>query len=115
MAAAPRRTAEDRARILADWMASGLSAPAFAPQIGVTAHTLYAWRRRARADEGPSAHARFAELVVRRSADDAMPVTGEREPDGRIEIVVGEAVVRVGATFDDDHLRRVLDVVRATA
>jgi hypothetical protein len=71
--------------------------------------------RRTRADHGRSDDVRFAELVVRPSPDRALPVVGAGAPDGRIEIAVGEAVVRVAATFDDDHLRRVLDVVRGTA
>jgi transposase-like protein len=44
MAAAPRRTPEERSRLLAEWKATGLSAAEFAPRVGVTAHTLYAWR-----------------------------------------------------------------------
>ena len=119
MAAAPRLTADDRARILAEWRSSGLSAARFASQAGVTAHTLYAWRRRARAEGGGcgvgGGAGRFAELVLRSSAGlpPTTPATGQI--DAGIEIAVGDAVVRVGAVFDDGHLRRVLDVVRAMA
>lgn len=55
---ATTRTPEDRARLLAAWAASGLSAAQFAPRAGVTAHTLYAWRCRARAGDGADGGAR---------------------------------------------------------
>ena len=38
--------------------------------------------------------------------------TAPAEPGGRIEIVLGPAVVRVGADVDAAALRRVLEVVR---
>jgi transposase-like protein len=39
---------DHRRRILDRWDRSGLSAAAFAPSVGVTPWTLYAWRRRER-------------------------------------------------------------------
>jgi len=39
---------DHRRRILDSWDRSGLSAAAFAPSVGVTPWTLYAWRRRER-------------------------------------------------------------------
>ena len=115
MAARHRISPEERKQLLADWQASGLSASEFAPRAGVTVHTLYTWRRRARAGAGDAAAGRFAELVVRHSSEASAPAGHAGEPDGRIEIAVGEAIVRVGAVFEDAHLRRVLDVVRAMA
>lgn len=110
MASAHRRTTEDRARLLAEWKASGVSAAEFAPGVGVSAHTLYGWRRKARAEAVEASAGQFTELVVR-----SAPAPAVTDPAARIEIDLGDAVVRVGAIFDDAHLRRVLDVVRARA
>jgi len=113
MSQQPRYTPEDRVRILGEWATSGLSGPKFAAGAGMSTHTLYLWRRRAKTlasshvvtSASPSGP--FAEVVLR-------PGDGPRsEPP--LEIAVGDAVVRVGAAFDDAHLRRVLDVVRAMA
>ena len=41
--------------------------------------------------------------------------TAPAEPEGRIEIALGPAVVRVGADVDAAALRRVLEVVRGLA
>lgn len=109
-----RFTNEDRGRILGEWTASGLSGPKFAEIAGTSVHTLYLWRRRAKAHAAahPSAgcgrelaRGAFAEVVLRPAAGPAFHAP--------IEIVVADAVVRVGAGFDDHQLRRVLDVVRS--
>ena len=110
MAARQGISPEERNRFLAEWQASGLSAKEFAPRAGVTPHTLYAWRRRARTTTNQAEPPRFAEVVVRSSPAPAI----DRSVSG-LEIAIGEAVVRVGAGFDDAVLRRVLDVLRATA
>ena len=110
MAARHRFSPEERDRFLAEWQATGVSAAEFAPRAGVTAHTLYAWRRRVRAAAQEVATSRFAEVVVRSS-----PASAAGGSPARIEIVVGDALVRVGAAFDDAQLRRVLDVLRTVA
>ena len=107
-----RFTTEDRDRILGEWATSGLSGPKFAEIAGTSSHTLYLWRRRAKAHAAAHSSAgreltrgTFAEVVVR-------PAAGARS-GAPIEIAVGGAVVRVGAGFDDHQLRRVLDVLRS--
>ena len=111
-----RFTTEDRDRILGEWATSGLSGSKFAEVAGLSSHTLYLWRRRTRANAAVSGAASssgatepsrgaFAEVVLR-------PAAGH-EAHAPIEIAVGDTVVRVGAAFDDDQLRRVLDVLRA--
>jgi transposase InsO family protein len=55
-AAKPRRTSAEgqtRVKILDTWMRSGLPAGDFAPMVGVSKHTLYAWKNRFEA-EGPA-------------------------------------------------------------
>ncbi len=46
-------TAEQRLLVLDTWMRSGLPAGDFAPLVGVSKHTLYAWKNRFEAD-GPA-------------------------------------------------------------
>lgn len=108
-------TPEERQRIVAEWTASGLSAAAFAEAHGMAMCTLYGWRRQLRArstgrvDRG--AAPAFAEVVLRSSEADAHRA-GAEPPS--IELVIADVVVRVGAAFDDAHLRRVVDVLRRT-
>ncbi len=59
----------NKARILAEWAASGMSAQAFAPRAGVAAHRLYEWRRAARqrqCQNDPAAVVPFVEVEVPR-------------------------------------------------
>ena len=110
-------SAEDRARILDAWESSGLAAAAFAPQAGVTAHTLYVWRRKARSRAvSDPAVPRFIEAVVRprtqRSAASAehVPATS-----AMVELVLGDVLLRVGPDVEAAHLHRVLEIVRSAA
>ena len=47
--------AAGKAKILAAWAASGMTAQAFAPQAGVPAYRLYEWRRAARQRQNDTA------------------------------------------------------------
>ena len=115
MAAQRKRFAPaDRARVLAEWEANGLTAKQFARQLGVSMYTLYTWRRAARAEAGTTSVGPFAEVVVRRATEQES-ATDAGMRGAPIEIEVGDAVVRVGSAFDDGDLQRVLTAVRATA
>lgn len=97
-----RWTGADREAVLAAWTACGLSAAAFAPEAGVSSSTLRRWRALARAAE---AAPRLVPVVL--GADDR-----HAEP-GRVEIVIGDAVVRVAPGFDEALLLRVVRALRA--
>jgi transposase len=103
---------EDKARIVAESLAPATTASAVARRHGLHASQLFAWRqqlqRRASA-VGTIGGPAFVPVVVTEDG------TAPAEPQGRIEIALGPAVVRVGADVDAAALRRVLEVVRGLA
>ena len=96
------RTRHDQAarrRIIEQWDKSGLSAGKFAVGAGVSAWTLYKWRRELR-----SGVAGFVEVVP----DESAPLDGG-ELDPALEIVLpGGTVVRVGRDVAEALLRRIV-------
>jgi transposase-like protein len=105
----------DRRRILDRWDRSGLSAAAFAPSVGVSPWTLYAWRRRERELAAPAPSPctaivpAFVELAVDESAAPA-PL----QCSAAIEIALPRGLaVRVSPGFDAGTLRRVVDALVA--
>ncbi len=124
-----RTTTEERAWVVSEWEASGQSAATFARTMGIAMCTLYGWRRQLRAQPAASEEviaippsspgagnrvhmrtpgASFAEVVLRAPAEADNPGRN----DGWIEISIDNAVIRVGSSFDDEHLRRVINVLR---
>jgi hypothetical protein len=114
---------DDRLRLLDRWERSGLSAAAFAPSVGVSPWTLYAWRRSARRVDRCVSPSGFIELAVRERPSDSAdpcPETGPEpcpEPDVArcgIEVALPRGIaVRVATGFDSDTLRRVVDALLA--
>ena len=100
-----RRWTEETARaVLAALERSGKPIRVFAEEHGLDPQRLYAWRRRvARGDRTT-----FRELIVRPSSSVAM--RGEAGAAFEIALPSG-VVVRVGASFDDAALARLLGVV----
>lgn len=92
---------DDEARaVLAAAGQSGLSLSAFARRHGLSDRTLYWWRMRTRTHPNvESATASFVRICAQ-----AQP---SREPSG-VEIVVGDAVVRVARGFCAQTLAQVL-------
>ena len=94
----------------------GASVSVVARQYDVNANQVFAWRRRYREAEVPTAATLSTPALV--------PVTITHEPDGKatkpepaasdtIEIEVGgDCRVRLGSDFDGRALKRVLDVLR---
>ena len=110
-----------RRRILDRWDRSGLSAAAFAPAVGVSPWTLYAWRRRERELAAAAAVVdatsscctaivpAFVELAIDDSAAPAPP-----QCSAPIEIALPRGLaVRVSPGFDAGTLRRVVDALVA--
>jgi transposase len=104
-----RWTLEDKAWIVAESLDPAATASAVARRYGLHASQLFAWRqqlqRRAASPETIAGPAFVPVLLAEAS-------TAPTEPAGRMEIVCGPAVVRVGADVDAAALRRVLEVVR---
>ena len=104
-----RWTAEQKARIVAESLAPATTAAAVARRYGLHASQLFTWRQQLhRRAASPAASGEPAFVPVLLAEDGAAPA----EAVGRMEIVLGPAVVRVGADVDAAALRRVLEVVR---
>lgn len=77
-----------------DWTVAELAA-----EIGVSAPTLYQWRRR------------FGPTITHDDGADLIEVDVARHGSSTIEIVIGSVTVRVPPAFDVTQLRSVLEIV----
>ena len=105
-----RRWSDDeKARIVAESLDPATTASAVARRHGLHVSQLFTWRqqlqRRASSVE-TSGTPGFVPVLL---AEDSAPPA---EAVGRMEIVLGPAVVRVGADVNGPALRRVLEAVR---
>ena len=122
-----RRTwrGEDKARIVAEIVASGESVCAVARRHGLSPQQLFGWRRQMRESRAGLSEAdglRFVPAVVD-VASSASPVRRQRkvsqckaEPGaGTIEVEIDGVTVRVGRGADAKIVRAVLHVLKAGA
>ena len=94
---------------MAESLAPATTASAVARRYGLHASQLFTWRQQLhRRASSPAAIGGPAFVPVLLAEDDRAPA----EAVGRMEIVLGPAVVRVAADVDAAALRRVLEVVR---
>ena len=100
-----RWTDEEKAWIVAESLDRATTVSAVARRYGLHPSQLFVWRQQLAAPAVREAPA-FVPVVV--AEDGAAPA----EVAGRIEIVLGPAVVRVGADVNAAALRRVLEAVR---
>lgn len=115
-----RRTAQEWSEILERWKASGLRAQEFGEQNGIEAKRLWWWkwkldsclREEPRAANSSEDAPRFLPVrIVHRAEASETPTPLSGAP---IEIIVEQRhTVRVGPSFDEDTLRRVLTVLRS--
>lgn len=118
-AAGPRRTVgtpcafgAERARIVAESLLPGAQVSEVARKHGATHWQIYDWRRRFR-QRGmlvpcEASQSTFAPLVV----EDALE---ERHvPAIKLEIAIGDVVLRTDTAIDGEQLRRVIRAVRAS-
>ena len=105
-----RWTDEEKARIVAESLDPGTTASAVARRYGLHVSQLFTWRQQLQRSAASSIAAIGgpAFVPVLMAEDSRAPA----QAAGRMEIVVGPAVVRVGADVDAGALRRVLEVVR---
>ena len=99
---ARRRSDERRRQILAEQRASGLSVAAFARERGLSAWTLYDWRRRLGEQAVPQEKPEFVQVMVAPSASRASTIAVELEAGMRVHVPAG---------FDAAELRRLLEVL----
>src|SRR3954471_25022520 len=100
-----RWTDEEKAWIVAESLDPATTTSAVARRYGLHPSQLFVWRQQLAASAVRDAPG-FVPVLVTEDG------TAPAEPGGRIEIVLGPAVVRVGADVDAAALRRVLEVVR---
>lgn len=119
-----QRTREERARIAAESLLPGVRVSDIARKYDATRWQIYTWRKRLRKgelvlSEGAASLPFFAQLVAE---DDAShigqphgPPIEEAGKSGMTEIVLGDAVIRVGGHVDEAQLTRIIRAVRAAA
>src|SRR3954467_15669409 len=98
-------TKEEKPWIVAKSLDPATTTSAVARRYGLHPSQLFVWRQQLAASAARDAPGFVPVLVT----DEG---TAPAEPGGRIEIVLGPAVVRVGADVDAAALRRVLEAVR---
>ena len=103
-----RWTDEEKAWIVAESLDPATTTSAVARRYGLHPSQLFVWRQQLAASAARDAPGFVPVLVT----DEG---TAPAEPGSRIEIVLGPAVVRVGADVDAAALRRVLEAVRGLA
>lgn len=106
------RSAAEKARIVAESLIPGAQVSEVARKHGATRWQVYDWRRRLRQrGELPSHGAprsTFAPLVVEG------PLEERPALQARLEIAIGDVVVRTDTTIDGEHLSRVIRAIRAS-
>lgn len=88
--------------------ASGVSVTDYAEQIGVTAATLYQWRRRLSSSSGDSQRrANLVEVTIGR------PSPANIAPGMIVRLGDGRRSIEVPRSFDGDDLRRLVTVLES--
>jgi transposase len=104
-----RWSLEEKARIVAESLDPATTSSAVARRYGLHASQLFVWRQQLAASAAREAPGVVPVVVAEGGA--AAPA----EMAGQMEIVLGPAVVRVGADVNGPALRRVLEAVRGLA
>jgi len=107
-----RWSLEEKARIVAESLDPATTASAVARRYGLHASQLFVWRQQLQRSAGSVAAISGPAFVPVLMAEDG---PAPAEAAGRMEVVFGPAVVRVGIDVDAAALRRVLEVVRSLA
>jgi len=106
------RSEAERARIVAESLLPGAQVSEVARKHGATRWQVYDWRRRLRQRGELPLHgaprSTFASLVV------GGPSEERPAPQTRLEIAIGDVVVRTDTTIDGEHLSRVIRAIRAS-
>ena len=106
------RSEAERARIVAESLLPGAQVSEVARKHGATRWQIYDWRRRFRQrGELPSSEAPqppFAPLVVEGRFEE------RHVPSVKLEIAIGDVVVRTEAAIDGEQLSRLIRAVRAS-
>ena len=102
----PRSWSEDeKARLISETLLPGANVSAVARAAGVDPSQLYGWRRKALASGAVAA-------LPDAGREEAKFARVETTETSSVEIVIGEAVVRVSSDIDPHHLTMILRAVR---
>lgn len=101
----------EKARIVAESYAPGVSATAVAVRHGLHRNQIFAWRRQLR-NRAALIDRATPEFVPVALTTAAMTTAGG---SSRIEVIAAGLTIRVGTGFDSGDLRRVLQIVRELA
>ena len=110
-----RWSAEAKARIVAESLAPGVVISEVARRHDLRPQQLFAWRHQARQGRLVLPGEELAFVPVVRTASEAPPVASSAPPAGLIEVVLGDAIVRVPPAVDLRLLAKVLRAVKAVA
>ena len=106
------RSETERARIVAESLVPGAQVSEVARKHGATRWQIYDWRRRFRQRGGlPSRESpatSFTPMVVEE------PLEERRVPVVKLEIAIGDVVVRTDTAIDEKRLSQVIRAVRAS-
>src|SRR5688572_20236175 len=101
-----RRWSDDeKARIVAESLDPATTSSAVARRYGLHASQLFTWRQQLQRSAATAVRGEREFVPVLLAEDSAVSA----EAVGRMEIVLGPAVIRVGADVDGPALRRVLE------
>ena len=101
----PHRSPEEIAELLGEYHRSDLTQRAFADWKGLSLSSLSLWLRKARERGGREVTVESPRLV---------PVRLRQSSGAGFELVIsGGAILRIPADFDEDALRRLLEVLEA--
>ena len=104
----------EKARIVAESYAPGVSATAVAVRHGLHRNQIFAWRRQFRHRTALLDHT-VPEFVPVALASQIGYGSAKGDAAGRIELIAAGITIRIGTGFDADDLRRVLQIVRELA
>jgi transposase len=101
----------EKARIVAESYAAGVSATAVAVRHGLHRNQIFAWRRqlRNRAALVAAGEPEFVPVRLASLAETDPTMMGDHSP---IEVIAAGLTIRLGSGFDTGDLRRVLQIVR---
>lgn len=108
----PNYPAEFKRRLASEACLPGISVSTLARQHAINANMLFKWRRELRAGLFESTTPTLLPVIVKR---DAMPTPAQHTapPGTMIEVIIGDAVVRVHAGIDAALLKLVLQSLRS--
>jgi transposase len=106
------RSEAERARIVAESLLPGAQVSEVARKHGATRWQIYDWRRRFRQRGALPSRASPTTSFVPLAVEE--PLDGHQAPVMKLEIAIGDVVVRTDAAIDEKQLSQVIRAMRAS-